>query len=196
MQLDDNPLVIPILEFLRRQREAISEHALITQLRPVLEALPGLADSQQLALFQTHFLVMNALYQLQRDLLEEGFYLRISPLEIAIETPLGAGAKGIQEGSDRALAEYYLDLTHLRQTGESEVEQLLNGFWRDFLARDKVGDALAALELPAGAQWSEVQVQYRLMAGRLHPDRGGDSEQFMQVREAYEILRRVLSPQR
>lgn len=193
MQLDDNPLIIPILEFLRRQRQAVSEHTLITHLRPVLDQLPGLAAAEQLALFQTHFLVMNALYQLQRDLLEAGFYLRVSPLEIAIETDCQSGERGLREGSDRALADYYLDLANLRDTDEGDVEQLLSQFWQTFLARDRVGEALAVLELSSGALWPEVQRQYRRLSGRLHPDKGGDSEQFMRVREAYEILRRVLN---
>ena len=59
------------------------------------------------------------------------------------------------------------------------------------LGRVDVVDAVAHLGLEADASFSMIRKTYRKLAGRYHPDKGGDSEKFMQVREAYEILRKV-----
>lgn len=192
MPINHNPLVVPILDFLRRRSGPVSEHDLILQLRPQLDRLPGLAASSQLALFQTHFLVMNALYRLQQDLLADGIYLRISPLAITLEPVSDSGDSELREVSDQPLSEYYLDFAHLNETDEADVESLLGQFWQHYFARDNAAGALAVLDLPADADWSQVQGRYRKLAAQYHPDRGGDTREFMQVREAYEILRRAL----
>ncbi|MGK0499505.1 MAG: hypothetical protein ACJAYG_001146, partial [Oceanicoccus sp.] len=77
-----NPLLTPILSILRTAEQAYSEHQLIGLLTESLQALPEPPPSKTLALFQTHFLVMNALYQLQQSFAEGGFYLLVSPLKI------------------------------------------------------------------------------------------------------------------
>lgn len=189
MLIEHNPLVIPILELLHMQSEAVTEHQLITALRPQLEQLPGLDGSSQLVLFRTHFLVMNALYQLQRDLLEDGLYLSISPLEIVVLPVRSAGTRELGNGADSALSEYYLNLANLQDTDAQAVEDLLGSFWQRYLAADNRPDALVILELPIDADWPQIQARYRQLAAQLHPDRGGDAARFMQVREAFEILR-------
>lgn len=190
MQRDHNPLAIPILDILRTETGALSEHELITRLRPLLDELPDLAAAPQLALFQTHFLVMNALYRLQTELLAEGYYLRISPLAIALEVVVNSNSSEIREATDQALGDYYLDWANLEETGEREVEQLLASFWQRFLAGDGVQGALEVLEVAADASWEVIQRRYRALVAETHPDRGGDPRRFVEVREAYEVLSR------
>lgn len=190
MQRDHNPLVIPILDILRQQRETLSEHDLITRLRPQLETLPGMAKAPQLALFQTHFLVMNALYQLQNELLGEGFYLRISPLAISLEAAAEGKSSELREASDQPLGAYYLDWSNLESTSEQDVEALLSGFWQRLLADDSQQQALEILGLSVDANWSTIQQRYRSLIAAEHPDRGGDAQRFIEIREAYEVLSR------
>ena len=190
MLIAHNPLVIPILELLHSQPGAVTEHQLISELKPQLQQVPGFEGSSQLALFRTHFLVMNALYQLQRDLLPEGMYLSISPLEIVI-LPCGEdGGRELRDSGARALGDYYLDLANLHDADDQTVAGLLDSFWQKYLAADGQLDALATLELPADADWRQIQTRYRQLAAQLHPDRGGDAGRFMRAREAFEILRR------
>lgn len=197
MHIEDNPLVIPILHFLQEQQQAVSEHQLITHLRARLDSIEGLSDRDQLALFQVHFLVMNALYTLQSDLLAEGMLLEISPLSIVLRplpTDLPDDPSGMPAADSAApeLAAFYLDLSNLNETDAADVEQLLQQFWRQYIAHNDSAGALAALDLPAGADWPQIRARYRQLSARLHPDRGGDSRQFIRVREAYEVLRRVV----
>lgn len=199
MQIDNNPLIVPILRFLQARSDAVSEHELITQLKPELDNLQGLANDAQLALFQVHFLVMNALYRLQGELIEEGLNLEISPLQIRLHTSAQTAPAGQAlptDATDGVLAAYYLDFANLRDTDAAAVDGLLNQFWQRYLAQDQHHAALSVLGLSVGVEWGQIQSSYRKLSASLHPDRGGDSGEFIRVREAYEILRQVYGPQR
>ena len=69
-----NPLIAPLLDILGSSQDALSEYELICRLEARDIPLPE-AESSDLALFRRHFMVMNALYQLQRDVLIDGYFL-------------------------------------------------------------------------------------------------------------------------
>jgi hypothetical protein len=50
---------------------------------------------------------------------------------------------------------------------------------------DPASAAFAVLGLPSGASTREVTAAYREKVKRVHPDHGGDHEEFRRVREAY-----------
>jgi hypothetical protein len=50
---------------------------------------------------------------------------------------------------------------------------------------DPASAAFAVLGLPSGASAREVTAAYRERVKRVHPDHGGDHEEFQRVREAY-----------
>lgn len=195
-----NPLIPTVLRLLRasaaRDANGISEYALLKALDAEGKALApadgasSLFDND-LELFQRHFLLMNALYQLQ-DLLwrEERVWLTISPLRIAVEEVAAhAGAQVLDAAGSTALRDYYLDWREFEATDGAAVATLLDSFWQRLHAHDGRAAALSILQLQADAGWDDVQQQYRRLAATTHPDRGGDGEQFLAVREAYEILR-------
>ena len=189
-----NPLVIPILEILKQAEQAVSEYELITRLQQQLDALPNRPHSHQLALFQTHFMVMNALYQLQQQLADESVYLHISPLQIFLQPVGGEPATTLAEvGVHESLRRYYLDWSNMEQTSEQDVEMLLNSFWQYYLAEDKQQQAYATLGLNTDADWACVQETYRRLVAAKHPDRGGDAAAFIAIREAYEVLLKTQS---
>ncbi|MDX9873809.1 MAG: DNA-J related domain-containing protein [Spongiibacteraceae bacterium] len=183
-----NPLAGPILDALQRYPLGASEYQLLQE---IAEALPPLAEDPTLALFQKHFLVMNALYRLQLSLWEEGFHLTITPLLIRLEPASEAtgGTSSPAIAADQALRDYYLDWNQFRQADRPTVDALLASFWHRFHATDAVAAALQTLALDAAADWQSVQQRYRQLAGASHPDRGGDPARFLEVRAAYEQLR-------
>lgn len=186
----NNPLKAPILSILRTAPGELSEHQLIRRLEADQAPFPEAADHADLALFQKHFMVMNALYQLQLSLFDEDIHLAISPLSIQLHPAGSGGACLPSEGPDARLRDYYLDWSQLEQTSAAEVDQLLNNFWQHYLAIDKKADALNRLGLEGNEDWTAVQLAYRRLAAEHHPDRGGDQAEFIAVREAYEILSR------
>jgi hypothetical protein len=185
----DNPLIHPIRLLLAEAGRVFSEHELIKCLQAGDAAIPALAGSPRLALFQTHFLVMNALYRLQEQLFDENIHLHISPMEIFLQSLSEVATNAVAEnGSQSALKRYYCDWDHFQSTDEQDVEQMLGHFWQHYLAPDKQADAYRTLQLEPGVGLPAIQEAYRRMASLSHPDRGGDAAEFMLVREAYEVL--------
>lgn len=185
-----NPLTIPLIRLLRQHPEGCKEYDLIK----AVEAdggFPALAEDYQLALFQKHFLVKNALYQLQLELWQEQqLYLSISPLLIRLETPVqGRGHANLPgDGAEASVRSYYLDWTEYETATVESVDALLDSFWQRYASHDHCDKALAVLELSADASMDDIRTQYRRLARQHHPDRGGDSEQFIILRQAYETL--------
>jgi hypothetical protein len=185
-----NPLLPAVLQLLRAAPAGLSEYELLRRLDQA-QQFPALAAEPDLALFQKHFLVMNALYRLQESLWrEDRLHLQVTPLHIAIMAadPAASGQE-VAADSSAALRDYYLDWRQLEQTDGVAVAQLLGAFWQRLRADDRREQALAALELGPDSTWAQIKAQYRRLAARAHPDRGGDRERFLAVRAAYEVLR-------
>lgn len=58
-------------------------------------------------------------------------------------------------------------------------------------ARDPVAHAFELLDLDENASLEEIKAAYREKVKAVHPDQGGDPEQFQRVREAYTIAKDV-----
>ncbi|MBZ0093552.1 MAG: DnaJ domain-containing protein [Sulfuricellaceae bacterium] len=141
-----------------------------------------------LSLFQSHFLLFHHLYRLRDRLWEDGAAtLEIHCLNIRLIPSAPGQASGLPAGRD-GLRDYYLDLRHLAETGKEEVEALLDGFWRRYLRQGRRAEALAVLELSDPVDFDTIRRQYRLLAMRHHPDRGGDEKRFQELAAAMEAL--------
>jgi DnaJ-domain-containing protein 1 len=193
-----NPLLPLVLQLLRENPIGISEYDLLKKIEANSDHFADLADEAQLALFQKHFLVMNALYRLQDTLwCEERLWLSISPLRIALEMMPRSAAAGdsdaanIELHSDDALRTYYLDWRQFAAADSSAVADLLARFWTRYTAHDRRAQALATLQLDSDADKAAIKQQYRRLAAATHPDRGGDAAQFLSIRAAYEILKEL-----
>jgi hypothetical protein len=193
--MPDNPLKAPILALIKSRPSGLREVDLIRGLPQDSAALILDGQGSKIALFRKHFLVMNALYQLQADLFEKGLYLSISPLAIRLEPVQDLGLTALPvDGVETALRDYYLDWDHYEQTDRTAVTAMLRRFWGRYLAIDKRVEALRTLELPTDAKWKSIRKSYRRLVARHHPDKGGDPVRFRAVREAYEILLRCYAP--
>jgi hypothetical protein len=188
--MPDNPFKASIFALIKASPFGLSEYDLIQRLQESNEAFLFEGESPNLVLFRKHFLVMNALFQLQAELFERGTYLCISPLDIRLAPVAESGLVSLPTGNAEApLREYYLDWKNFSQTS-ADVETMLLRFQERFLAIDERLDALRTLELPADAPWATVKQTYRRLAAQCHPDKGGDPARFRVIRRAYEILLR------
>lgn len=111
-----NPLITAILALLKEHLGGISEFEILKVLKNQFPELKQLAEDANLQLFRQHFLIMNALYQLQESLWQdEQLVLSITALEISLLPALPAlpveQTSGLDLGSnvDAKLAAYYLD---------------------------------------------------------------------------------------
>lgn len=182
----------PLLELLRLKLasgQRYSEHELITWLQaPEQGIFKADALKHSKTLFQSHFLLMHALYSLQQEWFnQQHARLEISALSIQKHSWLSS-SNNTQLGKHDPLASYYLDINQLA-TPEEEINQLLNDFWQRMLQSDFEQQDLTTLELPSSATAAEVRQQYRRLAMQHHPDRGGNAERFHAIQVAYNRLK-------
>ncbi|WP_018994618.1 DNA-J related domain-containing protein [Thioalkalivibrio sp. ALJ2] len=185
----DTALLERVLEALRGHPCGCTEHELIAQLRD-LEVEPFAAARLQepLSLFQTHFVLFHCLYRLRDMLAGQGEWLRIHCLGIGIE-PLQAADMGSDlPARGDPLRAYYLDLTRLEGMDAAAVEALLGEFWAHLARDERREQALEVLGLEDPVDAAAIRQQYRRLAQRHHPDRGGDTAVLQRINAARWVL--------
>jgi len=180
---------IPIKAFLQSHPEGVSEYQLLKYLKTnVPHFFKDLED--ETSLFYQHFWLFHQLYTLQIKWMEranEPLFLSISALEIKLST--NNSAKN-EIGPFDAVRDFYLNRDNINLSPQ-EIQAMLSNFWQQFLALDKKSEALKILELE---QETEITLpllkkKYQLLAGRHHPDKGGDPNQFMAIKKAFKQLK-------
>lgn len=180
------------LQLLTEAPQGCSEYQLISQLKKRRSShIPNLDLTDKLVLFRTHFLLFHALYVL-RDRLwhNQTGHLLISTLSIQL-LPYSAGQAQLSEADP--LRAYYLDLSHLRDTNEGDVEKLLTSFWKRMQGGDEKRAALELFELDSNPQTlklATIKQRYRQLVREHHPDRGGSTSRLQSINLAMEILTR------
>ncbi|MCW9048478.1 MAG: DnaJ domain-containing protein [Gammaproteobacteria bacterium] len=203
----DNPLILTVLSALKESDSSLS----LYQLMKILENTgfdlerSSKETSYDMRIFRKNFVVMNALYQLKKDMLDSGYSLFISSLKIELIAQNGVENRSliIDSAEDlltqEALSAYYLNWDNYNSIDDQGVVDLLKSFWNsytDYNQRhfqvDKRLDSLQVLGLESSASWKDIQQTYRQLVKVYHPDKGGNSLKFIRIREAYLILKLTL----
>ena len=193
----NNPLVISILSTLKDTDEFISLYQLMQILeKSGYDLIRCKADeSSEVKIFRKNFIVMNALYELNSDLSGSGYRLCISSLKIQLLVD-DNGLTAEDQAAQAALSKYYLDWDNYHGTDKEDVDALLKSFWESYknynhhqYGNDKRLDSLDVLGLESSASWKDIQQAYRQLIKIYHPDKGGNSLKFIQVRKAFLILK-------
>lgn len=194
--------LLDVLELLLEENpEGFSEHQLLTLLQQAPHAFFATdALRDPLLLFQSHFLLFHCLYLL-RNRWQKHAQLEISVFNIKknfidiSNTKKESAAK--HSSTEKAsllnsdpLAQYYLDWSHFSTTDGDDVNQLLNNFWKKVWGPQKeIQQALIIMELEVLVPLTQLKQQYRRLAQRFHPDKGGDSDHFKKICQAFHQLR-------
>jgi DnaJ-domain-containing protein 1 len=83
---------------------------------------------------------------------------------------------------------YYLDRENLEQIDEADVAAMLSGFDAELRNREHRAWAMAELGLTEPFDEASARREYRRLAMRHHPDRGGDAERLKTINEALKTL--------
>jgi len=127
-----NPVLPQVLHVLRRHPDGISEYRLMKTLdEEHLFDEQNRTDGVMLPLYRKHFLIMNALYDLQ-DILwqEEDRVLEISPMHIELHERQTDKPRKQEPEWYPLLSEYYLDWQYYRETTEADIDRMLNELQR------------------------------------------------------------------
>lgn len=168
-------------------------HTLAAHLQAT-ELLQQLDDDPNQDLFKRNFVLMNSLYTLQAELIEDGIYLHVDSMDIYLSdnqrTP----------EFDSPLRSYYLDWQNYHADNE-EIEALLDSFWQRFASNQAISHkvlddaALASLcqqwQLSQPIEEKMLRRRWRQLALKYHPDKGCDDDlMFKQLQGEYQQLLR------
>ncbi|NUZ12883.1 molecular chaperone DnaJ [Pseudoalteromonas sp. McH1-7] len=191
-----NPLTDVIFRLICQKR-SWKVHTIAAELLSQ-QVLPRLDKDDSKDLFKRNFLIMNALYQLQQELIKDGQYLHIEALNIHL-SPL---CDSHQLAQHDPLRSYYLDWQHY-ETSSEEVSQLLDSFWRKFASTNagqpyavsshELAGIIIKWQLPKDYDRKQLSRTWRKLAFAHHPDKSGDEETFKCLMNEYEILKHALS---
>jgi hypothetical protein len=187
----------PILNsIIQSHDKGLSEFELFDQLKsPPYELFAADALSNPLSLFQSHFILFNALYQLQDSWLSNKSGLLEIHYSCIRKSPWKPGQAGLV--NQDKLRIYYLDWSNLNNTDQAQVENMLDNFWQAFSGFHDQDDfnhmpqqqALDILNLTKPYSTQQLKQQYRKMLHKLHPDKGGNNSQTVELHHAYQQLK-------
>ncbi|MDX1589224.1 MAG: DNA-J related domain-containing protein [Oleiphilaceae bacterium] len=186
------PMQEAVVSLLRTHPRGLTEMALLKALMARPWQVLGPVDfSSPSTLYPVHFLLFHVLY-CWRDALHrqtEPETLEIGPMSIRLRPLTRSGSN--QPGAHDPLADFYRDLDNLALSDDC-VEQMVNDFWRGVQPPDqgRLGEACQALEVPCPPPpLAQVRQQFRRLAMRHHPDRGGSTERLQALNEGMAVLR-------
>lgn len=84
------------------------------------------------------------------------------------------------------LSHMLLDANHKRAEADRQQEQAPHVIWRSRFA--KLKEARKVFGLSDSASLDELRSRYRLLCKQYHPDNGGEMEDFLRLKESYDIL--------
>ncbi|MAD89492.1 MAG: molecular chaperone DnaJ [Pseudoalteromonas sp.] len=168
-------------------------HTLAAHLQTV-ELLEQLDDDPNQDLFKRNFVLMNSLYSLQSELIEDGIYLHVDSMDIYLAD------KGQAPELNTPLRSYYLDWQNYH-TDNEEIEALLDSFWQRFsyqqystnqpLDKATVDNLCKQWQITQPLEEKAIRRRWRQLALKYHPDKGSDDDlMFKQLQDEYQQLLR------
>lgn len=156
--------------------------------------------SQDLSLFQTHFILFHVLYRLNQLGHEtQAFYIDIHVLKIQLRPISSTTAEQLAPylQSD-GLRDYYLDWRNFDKTNSADVAKLLSQFWQQFNktpqnSQQQLENAQAYFDFDTTPTLQELKLKYRLRSLQHHPDKGGNSEDFSELLNNYQIIKNAIT---
>ncbi|MBE0354888.1 hypothetical protein PPHE_a3983 [Pseudoalteromonas phenolica O-BC30] len=166
-------------------------HTLAAHLQTV-DLLQQLDEDPNQDLFKRNFVLMNSLYTLQSELIEEDIYLHIDSMDIYLAD------KGQAPELNTPLSTYYLDWQNY-QTDNEEIAALLDSFWQRYaqsfhhqqntLNKPHLEDLCLQWQLTQPLEEKAIRRRWRKLAIQHHPDKGSnDDTRFKQLQSEYQQL--------
>lgn len=182
-----------VLELLTTHPAGLSEHELLKILRAEHSLFADFSAREPLSLFRGHFLLFHIFYRLRERLARERRgRLQIDPLGIVLvaeEFDKRTADEAQLSLHEPDLSAWYADLQRLATVTAADVIEWLRQFRTARRAHEQRQAALAVLGLQDPVDAATIKRQYRRLAMRHHPDRGGDGQQLRAIHTALAVLK-------
>jgi len=177
-----------IIDYITSNGGVIKEYDL---LRHIDKEQPQFFQSlgEKPSLYKRHFYCLHHLYLLRKSLAKYEQTIIISALEIRI---IKNQSNTNEVGSLDHLADFYLNFENIKLS-EKEVSEMLDQFWKKYSAIDQKSEALKVFGLAQNAIITKERIkqQYTKLVSVHHPDKGGEQEKFIQIKQAYNQLKHL-----
>ena len=182
-------LLEQLYEILADHPDGLKEYDLLVLLKEMeLPIFTEAVLSDNLKMFQGHFMLFHLLYELRERLnAERRGDIDIHCLKIRLCSYHQADDPLAVARPDN-LREYYLDQANMDGVDAIDVERKIDDFWRQYYRFDRYPESLAVLGLDHSATDRDIKKTYRKLAQEHHPDKNGDPEKFRRISEAAETL--------
>ena len=194
--MHDSPLICALRQRLSAPGIRVSEHELLSAM-VAQGLLPQTFGAGNFALFQSHFVLFNALYRLSDELATAGLTLEIGLVDIQVRALDPGAGQRVGTSQTGSLRDYYLDWSNFTGASEASVDALLDDFWQTYgrysnrnqpVADTEKQAALGAFDLAEPVTFAEIKQRYRRLVMREHPDRGGDTATLQTLNDAMAVL--------
>lgn len=184
-------------------RNTLKEYEIIGKWKQ-LGWLPSNCLGSSLQLFRTHFFIFHQLFHFHKRLLaQRAGRLNIHTLEIKYEeADQNVSNKEIKEGFRiqelcklDSLLHYYLDWRPLFETKSDEIQRLMEFAAAGISKPHRLQEALHRFELTPPLSAQKIKHQYRKLAKRHHPDKGGSLSEIQMINEDKVLLMHWLNHQ-
>ncbi len=139
------------------------------------------------SLYKKHFYLFHHLYKLDASILGDRLKLSISATKLAVYIKDSFSSE-IAETD--ALGDFYGDIKNI-DLSDIEVHEMMSQFWVKYLAIEKKAEALSIFGFNQGdsINLQVIKRRYKQLVNQSHPDKGGDAEQFVKIKNAMKQLK-------
>ena len=157
------------------------------------------STNSMVALYQKLFLTQAAIARLfvQYEI-EQKYQIQLTLVSVRRLPRIVGATENSQDSVELAATDtaylpnltFFADLENFYSASPESVAELMEGFWCQYDDYVSTAPALEVLGLREGASWQAIKARYRELASAHHPDKGGDTQQFIAIRSAFEQLKR------
>lgn len=178
--------------------------------------------SDNLSLYQNHFVLFYTLYKLQDEYYKENKYLYVHFMRTQLlDYPEKGLCKYYNEDSGTFCCEktekdkmyckfhlnkygnneidtlstkyFYYDITNYNRLDKDSVELFINGTWEILSKYNDVKESFNIMDLPECYDIELIKKQFKILAKKYHPDMGEEShKKFNEINRAYRFLLKVI----
>jgi|GEM_PF-1786718 len=171
--------------------QAIKEYDLLNRLNTPQY---GWSKISTVALFEKHFITRFCLYFIAKYSALFALDIQLISIYVSLQSASNCASE-VGHAVSPALEAFYFDWSQFNHVTPETVNHLLTDFWVRYTSSETAHQDLSILAITAPLKTltlKDIKQAYRLKAQKHHPDKGGNSEIFYAIEQAYQRLCRLI----